>query len=65
MDKNTGNLFVLEVNAQCGLSEDENYTSIGAIARIGEHPYHEMIAHILEDACIRYKSKITQHKIHV
>ncbi|HLF44933.1 MAG TPA: hypothetical protein VI548_00810, partial [Chitinophagaceae bacterium] len=27
MDKETGKLFVLEVNAQCGLSEDENYTS--------------------------------------
>jgi len=57
MDKHTGNLFVLEVNAQCGLSEDENYTSIGAIARIGQHPYHEMIAHILEDACLRHETR--------
>ncbi len=64
MDKNTGALFVLEVNAQCGLSEDENFTSIGAISNIGNHPYHEMIAHILEDACIRHNSRITQHKIH-
>lgn len=57
MDKHTGNLYVLEVNAQCGLSEDENYTSIGAIARIGQHPYHEMIAHILEDACYRFETR--------
>ena len=57
MDKNDGKLYVLEVNAQCGLSEDENYTSIGAISRIGQHPYHEMIAHILNDACVRYTSK--------
>jgi D-alanine-D-alanine ligase len=57
MDKNTGNLYVLEVNAQCGLSEDENYTSIGAISRIGNHPYYEMIAQILEDACLRYNAR--------
>jgi D-alanine-D-alanine ligase len=57
MDKNDRKLYVLEVNAQCGLSEDENYTSIGAISRIGQYPYHEMIAHILNDACVRYASK--------
>lgn len=62
MDKETGKLFVLEVNAQCGLSEDENYTSIGAIARIGNHPYHEMIAHILEDACVRYNERTINQK---
>ncbi len=31
MDRQTGKMYVLEVNAQCGLSEDEDYTSIGAI----------------------------------
>ena len=36
MDANTGELYVLEVNAQCGLSEDENHTSIGAILRFAE-----------------------------
>jgi D-alanine-D-alanine ligase len=64
MDQEDGKLYVLEVNAQCGLSEDENYTSIGAIARIGAHPYTEMIAHILEDACMRYQTKKMQYKIH-
>ena len=62
MDKHTGKLFILEVNAQCGLSEDENYTSIGAISRIGNHPYHEMIAHILEDACLRYNARNIHQK---
>ena len=33
MDAATGEMHVLEVNAQCGLSEDENYTSFGAILR--------------------------------
>ncbi|MFN9710612.1 MAG: hypothetical protein ACK55K_04310, partial [Bacteroidota bacterium] len=64
MDKKDSVLYVLEVNAQCGLSEDENFTSIGAISRIGNHPYSEMIAHILEEAFLRYKRKIAQHKIH-
>ena len=36
MDKTTGKLYMLEVNAQCGLSEDEDYTSIGAILRYSE-----------------------------
>ena len=27
MEKDTQKLFVLEINAQCGLSDDENYTS--------------------------------------
>ena len=54
MDKETGQLFVLEVNAQCGLSEDENFTSIGAIARLGQHSYAGMIAHILQDALQRH-----------
>ncbi len=54
MDKNSGKLYVLEVNAQCGLSDDENYTSIGAIARLGNHPYAHMILHILEDALQRH-----------
>ena len=30
-DSTTGKLYMLEANAQCGLSEDEDYTSIGAI----------------------------------
>ena len=64
MDKADGSLYVLEVNAQCGLSEDENYTSIGAIVRLGAHPYHEMIQHILEDACRRFISKKSTKVVH-
>ncbi|HMP86985.1 MAG TPA: hypothetical protein PKE63_06885 [Lacibacter sp.] len=53
-DEQSGTLYVLEVNAQCGLSEDENYTSIGAIARLGKHNYADMILHILQDALLRH-----------
>ncbi|MBV6473916.1 MAG: D-alanine--D-alanine ligase [Saprospiraceae bacterium] len=46
----TGQLYVLEVNAQCGLSDDENYTSIGAILRFGGQRYSELILEILQQA---------------
>ncbi len=57
MDKTTGKLYVLEVNAQCGLSEDENYTSIGAIVRLGNERYSNLILHILQDAMQRHQQK--------
>ena len=50
MDQATGKLYVLEVNAQCGLSEDENYTSIGAILRISGVSFTELIIAIINDA---------------
>jgi D-alanine-D-alanine ligase len=54
MDSATGNLYVLEVNAQCGLSEDENYTSIGAILRLSGKTFAGMIQEIIADAVGRY-----------
>ena len=57
MDKATGKLYVLEVNAQCGLSEDENYTSIGAIVRLSNQSYTGLILHILHDAMQRHYKK--------
>lgn len=57
MDKNTGKFYVLEVNAQCGLSEDEDYTSIGAILRFDQKSFTHLIVEILEDAVVRYQSK--------
>ncbi|MEP6673524.1 MAG: hypothetical protein ABJA78_00150 [Ferruginibacter sp.] len=53
MDKASGKLYVLEVNAQCGLSEDENYTSIGAILRLSKHSYANMVWEIIKDAVER------------
>jgi D-alanine-D-alanine ligase len=50
MDADTGELYVLEVNAQCGLSEDENYTSIGAILRFADRSFRAMVHDIIEDA---------------
>ena len=50
MDAATGDLYVLEVNAQCGLSEDENYTSIGAILRFAERPFHGLVREIMDCA---------------
>jgi D-alanine-D-alanine ligase len=53
MDRETRQLYVLEVNAQCGLSEDENYTSIGAILRFAETPYSRAMHQIVDDALHR------------
>jgi D-alanine-D-alanine ligase len=53
VDSVTGKLYMLEVNAQCGLSEDEDYTSIGAILRVSGIAYTEVIAEILKDALRR------------
>ncbi|MBK9961926.1 MAG: hypothetical protein IPP06_11545 [Saprospiraceae bacterium] len=53
MDENTGRMFVLEANAQCGLSDDENYTSIGAILRLSSLSFTQLITHIMDDAINR------------
>lgn len=54
-DEATGKLFVLEVNAQCGLSEDEAHTSIGAILRYAKAPYAAALQRIMADALKRKK----------
>ncbi|MBP6431726.1 MAG: hypothetical protein KA319_08170 [Ferruginibacter sp.] len=56
----TKKLYVLEVNAQCGLSEDENFTSIGAILRFSNTTFSNLIKDILEDAVVRGLPQITQ-----
>lgn len=53
MDKTSGSLYMLEVNAQCGLSEDEDYTSIGAILRYSEKTFAGLIRKIIADAFAR------------
>ena len=53
MDKNTGELYVLEVNAQCGLSKDENQTCIGGILRLNGKTFTNLVVEILDDALIR------------
>ena len=49
-----GELYVLEANAQCGLSEDENYTSIGAILRFSNKSFTDLAVAILDDALLRH-----------
>lgn len=55
-DKETGKLYILEVNSQCGLSEDENHTSIGAILRFAKESYAQM--------CLRILNEALQHPCH-
>ncbi len=56
MDDNTNELFVLEVNAQSGLSEDEDYTSIGAILRFSNKTFTQLVVEIIQDGINRYKN---------
>ncbi len=62
MDKVTGKLYVLEVNAQCGLSDDENFTSIGAILRLSGNSYASLIATIISNA-LTHKHISRQKKV--
>lgn len=61
MDSATGELYVLEVNAQCGLSEDENFTSIGAILKASNMPFSELIRLIINDALSRHAQLLPAH----
>jgi D-alanine-D-alanine ligase len=56
-DAKTGKLYVLEANAQCGLSEDENYTSIGAILKASDVSFTQVVYAILIDALRRRSPK--------
>jgi D-alanine-D-alanine ligase len=63
MDKETGKMYVLEVNAQCGLSEDEDYTSIGAILRFSGNTFTELVAEIINDAFNRRSARELKRRI--
>jgi len=63
MDKETGKLYVLEVNAQCGLSEDEDFTSIGAILRFSENSFTQLVAEIINDAFTRRSAVALKRRI--
>jgi D-alanine-D-alanine ligase len=47
-DAETGEIHVLEVNAQCGISEDEAYTSIGAILRFARSSFASAVGEIIK-----------------
>jgi D-alanine-D-alanine ligase len=53
MDATTGELFVLEVNANCGISSDENESSTGNILRWGGISFAQLMNEMLYGALIR------------
>ena len=63
MDKESGKLYVLEVNAQCGLSEDEDYTSIGAILRFSGNTFTQLVSEIINDAFTRLSASQLKRRI--
>ncbi len=50
MDEATKKMYVLEVNAQCGLSDDEDYTSIGAILKFSNVSFTSLVKDIIENS---------------
>jgi D-alanine-D-alanine ligase len=53
MEARTGELFVLEVNSNCGLSGDRE-TSAGEILHLARRPIHKLISEILQAAHERH-----------
>jgi D-alanine-D-alanine ligase len=53
-DAVTKQLYVLEANAQCGISEDEDYTSIGAILKCSQCTFTNLVIEILKDAYLTF-----------
>ena len=54
MEARTGILYVLEVNANCGLSSDAE-TSVGQLLRLAQVPIQQLMASIVEDALVRFQ----------
>ena len=48
-----GSAFVLEVNANCGLSSDPEQSSVGQICRIHQLPFRDLLTVILDQALAR------------
>ena len=55
MERASGQLYVLEVNAQCGLSEDEDHTSIGAILRFSGKSFTQLVLEIMQDSLRKHQ----------
>jgi len=55
MNAQTKQLYVLEVNAQCGLSEDEDHTSIGAILRFSGKSFTQLVIEIIQDSLRKHQ----------
>ena len=57
MDKKSGELFVLEVNANCGISSPEDDSSTGNILKWSGIPFSQLMGDMLLGALVRNKSK--------
>jgi D-alanine-D-alanine ligase len=61
-DQKTKELFVLELNAQCGLSEDENFTSIGAILKFNNYSFTNLVKEIIDNCLSEKNAKVIDEK---
>ena len=60
-DRHSGKMYVLEVNAQCGISEDEDYTSIGAILKLSGKTFTQLVQEIIENAFLKNKVLVSKN----
>ncbi len=56
MERETQELFVLEVNANCGISDDEK-TSVGNILLLSDTSFPELMSEIIAEAFCRVENK--------
>ncbi len=56
MDRESGKLYVLEVNSQCGLSGDPKTTSLGNILHLSGATFDQLLAEIIGEAVLRFSS---------
>ncbi len=61
-DAKTKKMYILEVNAQAGISEDEDYTSIGAILRFSKKTFTNLVLEIIQDGINRHLKKTKTNK---
>ena len=54
VDAATGQPYVLEVNANCGLSSPDDNTSVGYILKFTGQSFSGLIGLLLEDALLRH-----------
>ncbi len=57
IDRESGRMYVLEVNSQCGLSGDPKTTSLGNILHLSGTTFDQLLAEIMSEAAQRFSKK--------
>lgn len=63
MDRRSGELFVLEVNANCGISSPEDDSSVGNILKLSGIPFTELMGDMLRTALVRNGMLLNRNRV--